>query len=269
MAEEKEVLLEVKDLNVTYGSGRKAYKAVKNANFTIYKGETFGLVGESGSGKTTIGRAIMRILPTSGGEVFYKGQKINGKISHALDKQVIKEIQMIFQDPQSSLNERAKVSYIVGEGLQNVRPDLSAAERDEKVRQALLDVGLLPEFVSRFPHEFSGGQRQRAFIAMVLAQDTEYVLLDEPTNNLDIYHATQMMKLVRRLCDELGKTVILVLHEINLAAFYSDVICAFKDGRIAAQGTVDEVMTPENLKRIYGVDFEIHRIDGKPLAIFH
>ena len=165
MADEREVLLEVKDLEVTYGSGRKAYKAVKNANFTIYKGETFGLVGESGSGKTTIGRAIMRILPTSGGEVFYKGQKINGKISHALDKQVIKEIQMIFQDPQSSLNERAKVGYIVGEGLMNVRPDLSAAERDEKVRQALLDVGLLPEFASRFPHEFSGGQRQRIGIA--------------------------------------------------------------------------------------------------------
>ena len=140
MADEREVLVEVKNLEVTYGSGRKAYKAVKNANFTIYKGETFGLVGESGSGKTTIGRAIMRILPTSGGEVFYKGQKINGKISHALDKQVIKEIQMIFQDPQSSLNERAKVGYIVGEGLMNVRPDLSAAERDEKVRQALLDV---------------------------------------------------------------------------------------------------------------------------------
>ena len=117
MADEREVLVEVKNLEVTYGSGRKAYKAVKNANFTIYKGETFGLVGESGSGKTTIGRAIMRILPTSGGEVFYKGQKINGKISHALDKQVIKEIQMIFQDPQSSLNERAKVGYIVGEGL--------------------------------------------------------------------------------------------------------------------------------------------------------
>ena len=168
MADEREVLVEVKNLEVTYGSGRKAYKAVKNANFTIYKGETFGLVGESGSGKTTIGRAIMRILPTSGGEVFYKGQKINGKISHALDKQVIKEIQMIFQDPQSSLNERAKVSYIVGEGLMNVRPDLSAAERDEKVRQALLDVGLLPEFASRFPHEFSGGQRQRIGIARAL-----------------------------------------------------------------------------------------------------
>ena len=161
MAEEKEVLLEVKDLNVTYGSGRKAFAAVQNANFQIYKGETFGLVGESGSGKTTIGRAILRILPTSGGEILYKGQKINGKIPRVLDKQITREIQMIFQDPQSSLNERAKVSYIVGEGLQNVRPDLSAAQREEKVRQALLDVGLLPEFASRFPHEFSGGQRSR------------------------------------------------------------------------------------------------------------
>ena len=131
MADEREVLLEVKDLEVTYGSGRKAYKAVNRANFKIYKGETFGLVGESGSGKTTIGRAIMRILPTSGGDILYKGQKINGKISRALDQQVIKEIQMIFQDPQSSLNERAKVSYIVGEGLMNVRPDLSAAKVDE------------------------------------------------------------------------------------------------------------------------------------------
>ena len=180
MADEREVLVEVKNLEVTYGSGRKAYKAVKNANFTIYKGETFGLVGESGSGKTTIGRAIMRILPTSGGEVLYKGQKINGKISHALDKQVIKEIQMIFQDPQSSLNERAKVGYIVGEGLMNVRPDLSAAERDEKVRQALLDVGLLPEFASRFPHEFSGGQRQRIGIARALVMEPEFIVADEP-----------------------------------------------------------------------------------------
>ena len=180
-----EPLLEVKNLQVTYGSGRKAYSAVQNASFTIYKGETFGLVGESGSGKTTIGRAIMRILPTSGGEVLYKGQKINGKISHALDKQVIKEIQMIFQDPQSSLNERAKVSYIVGEGLMNVRPDLSAAERDEKVRQALLDVGLLPEFASRFPHEFSGGQRQRIGIARALYKQANILFFDEATSALD------------------------------------------------------------------------------------
>ena len=181
-----EPLLEVKNLQVTYGSGRKAYSAVQNASFTIYKGETFGLVGESGSGKTTIGRAILRILPTTGGEILYKGQRINGKISRALDKQLTREIQMIFQDPQSSLNERAKVSYIVGEGLQNVRPELSAAQREEKVRQALLDVGLLPEFASRFPHEFSGGQRQRIGIARALIVEPEFIVADEPISALDM-----------------------------------------------------------------------------------
>ena len=103
----------------------------------------------------------------------------------------------------------------------------------------------------------------------VIAQDTEYILLDEPTNNLDIYHATNMMKIVRKLCDELGKTVILVLHEINYAAFYSDYICAFVDGKIASFGTVEEVMTKETLSEIYKVDFEILRISGKPLSIYY
>ncbi|MFW5675378.1 MAG: ATP-binding cassette domain-containing protein, partial [Acetivibrio ethanolgignens] len=120
-----------------------------------------------------------------------------------------------------------------------------------------------------FIDELSGGQRQRAYIAMVIAQDTDYVLLDEPTNNLDIYHSTNMMKIVRRLCDELGKTVILVLHEINYAAFYSDYICAFVDGKIKKFGTVQEVMTKENLAQIYHVEFEIMKIEGKPLSIYY
>ena len=184
--ENKEVLLEVKNLEIAYGSGRKRFVAVKNANFQIYKGETFGLVGESGSGKTTIGRAIMRIIPTTGGEILYKGQKINGRISRELDRKVIKEIQMIFQDPQASLNERAKVSYIVGEGLMNVRKDLTAAQREEKVRQALGEVGLLPEFASRFPHEFSGGQRQRIGIARSLIVEPEFIIADEPISALDM-----------------------------------------------------------------------------------
>ena len=127
----------------------------------------------------------------------------------------------------------------------------------------------LEPFRDRFIDELSGGQRQRALIAMVIAQDTEYVLLDEPTNNLDIYHATNMMKIVRRLCDELGKTVILVLHEINYAAFYSDYICAFVDGKIAKFGTVKEVMNKQTLSQIYNVDFEILEIEGKPLSIYY
>ena len=218
-ASPRQVLLKVKDLEVTYGSGRKAFKAVNRANFEIYKGETFGLVGESGSGKTTIGRAIMRILPTSGGEVLYKGQKINGKISRQLDQQVIKEIQMIFQDPQSSLNERAKVSYIVGEGLQNVRPDLTAAQREEKVRQALLDVGLLPEFASRFPHEFSGGQRQRIGIARALIVEPEFIIADEPISALDMSIRAQVLNLLRHLQKERGITYLFIAHDLSVMRY--------------------------------------------------
>ena len=140
---------------------------------------------------------------------------------------------------------------------------------DEEIIEKAIAYMELEEFEDRFIDELSGGQRQRAYIAMVIAQDTEYVLLDEPTNNLDIYHATNMMKIVRRLCDELGKTVILVLHEINYAAFYSDYICAFVDGKISKFGTVEEVMTKENLSEIYRVDFEILEIEGKPLSIYY
>ena len=243
MADEREVLVEVKNHEVTYGSGRKAYKAVKNANFTIYKGETFGLVGESGSGKTTIGRAIMRILPTSGGEVFYKGQKINGKISHALDKQVIKEIQMIFQDPQSSLNELAKVGYIVGEGLMNVRPDLSAAERDEKVRQALLDVGLLPEFASRFPHEFSGGQRQRIGIARALIVEPEFIIADEPISALDMSIRAQVLNLLRHMQKERGITYLFIAHDLSVMRYISDRIAVIHKGDIVELADAEELVT--------------------------
>ena len=141
--------------------------------------------------------------------------------------------------------------------------------QQKKMKKSLNVPFNIEELKNRFIDELSGGQRQRAFIAMVIAQDTEYVLLDEPTNNLDIYHATNMMKMVRKLCDELGKTVILVLHEINYAAFYSDYICAFKDGKVAKFGTVKEVMTKEVLSDIYRVDFEIQEVEGKPLSIYY
>ena len=200
-------------------------------------------MGESGSGKTTIGRAIMRILPTSGGEVFYKGQKINGKISHALDKQVIKEIQMIFQDPQSSLNERAKVGYIVGEGLMNIRPDLSAAERDEKVRQALLDVGLLPEFASRFPHEFSGGQRQRIGIARALIVEPEFIIADEPISALDMSIRAQVLNLLRHMQKERGITYLFIAHDLSVMRYISDRIAVIHKGDIVELADAEELVT--------------------------
>ena len=141
---EREKLIELKDLQITFGSGKKKFVAVDHVNFDIYKGETFSLVGESGSGKTTIGRAICRINPTSGGDIFFKGQKINGKISKELDREVIRKVQMIFQDPMASLNERAKVEYIVAEGLLNHHLYKDQNDLHEKVMNALHEVGLLP-----------------------------------------------------------------------------------------------------------------------------
>lgn len=241
MENEREVLLEVNHLNVTYGSGKKAYEAVQDANFKIYKGETFGLVGESGSGKTTIGRAILRILPTSGGEILYKGQKINGRISRQLDRQIIKEIQMIFQDPQSSLNERAKVSYIVGEGLQNVRPDLSTAQQEEKVRQALLDVGLLPEFASRFPHEFSGGQRQRIGIARALATRPQFIVCDEPISALDVSIQAQVINMLEELQEKLGMTYLFVSHDLSMVRHISHRVGVMYLGHMVELASVEEL----------------------------
>ena len=142
-------------------------------------------------------------------------------------------------------------------------------KEDQKMIDRAIEYMELGEFRDCFIDELSGGQRQRAYIAMVIAQDTEYILLDEPTNNLDIYHATNTMRMVRRLSDDLGKTVILVLHEMNYASFYSDYICALKDGKIAKYGTVKEVVTKEVLSEIYQVDFEIMEIEGKPLSIYY
>lgn len=239
----REVLLEVKDLNVTFGERRKKYQAVKGVNFKIYKGETFGLVGESGSGKTTIGRAVMRIIKTSGGEILYKGQKINGEISGELDRKVIQEIQMIFQDPQASLNERAKVDYIVSEGLMNIEKNVSEQERKKRVNQALLDVGLLPEFANRFPHEFSGGQRQRIGIARSLIMKPEFIIADEPISALDVSVRAQVLNLLARMQKERQITYLFIAHDLSVMRFITDRIAVIRKGEIVEMAETEELIT--------------------------
>ena len=227
-----EVLVSVRNMEVTFGSKRNKFVAVHGVSFDIYKGETFGLVGESGSGKTTIGRAIIRINPMSDGEVIFKGEKINGKISKELDKKVTQQIQMIFQDPMASLNERAKVDYIVAEGLMNVRHDLTEKQRSEMVSKALLEVGLLPEFASRFPHEFSGGQRQRIGIARSLIMEPEFIIADEPISALDVSIRAQVLNLLGRLQKERGLTYLFIAHDLSVMRFICDRIAVIHKGVI-------------------------------------
>ena len=229
---EREKLLEVKDLRVTFGSKRRPFTAVDGVSFDIYKGETFGLVGESGSGKTTIGRAIIRVNPVSGGTISYNGQVISGKVSKAVDRQVIEKIQMIFQDPMASLNERAKVDYIVSEGLYNLHGHLTEEERQEKVSLALSAVGLLPEFASRFPHEFSGGQRQRIGIARALIMGPEFIIADEPISALDVSIRAQVLNLMSKLQKERGLTYLFIAHDLSVVRFISDRIGVIHRGKL-------------------------------------
>ncbi len=227
--QQREILLSVRNMDVCFGKKRKPFKAVNNVSFDIYKGETFGLVGESGSGKTTIGRAIARINPTTAGEVIFKGEKINGKISRQLDRQVTRQIQMIFQDPMASLNERAKVDYIVSEGLYSGER-ISESERKARVEKALAEVGLLPEFATRFPHEFSGGQRQRIGVARALIMQPEFIIADEPISALDVSIRAQVLNLLSKLQQEHGLTYLFISHDLSVMRFICDRIAVIHKG---------------------------------------
>lgn len=238
---EREKLIEVKDLQISFGTGKKKFVAVDHVNFDIYKGETFSLVGESGSGKTTIGRAILRINPTSAGEIYLKGKKINGKIPKELDKEVIRTCQMIFQDPMASLNERAKVDYIISEGLINHHLYKDEKDREAKVQKALREVGLLPEFASRFPHEFSGGQRQRIGIARALVMEPEFIVADEPISALDVSIRAQVLNLLNHLKQERGLTYLFIAHDLSVVRFISDRIAVIHKGRIVELAEAEEL----------------------------
>jgi len=241
-SKQKEILLEVKNLRVEFGKRKKdKFVAVKDVNFNIYKGETFGLVGESGSGKTTIGRAIIRLNETAGGEIIFKGQQINGKISKELDKEITKKIQMIFQDPMASLNERAKVDYIVSEGLYNLKNYKNEEERKEKVEKALIDVGLLPEFLSRFPHEFSGGQRQRIGVARAMIMEPELIIADEPISALDVSIRAQVLNLMSELQKRKGLTYLFIAHDLSVVRFITDRVAVIHKGEIVEMAETEKL----------------------------
>ena len=250
--------MQIKDVTKKY-NGKPVVDAV---NLEIPKGKVISFIGPNGAGKSTVMGIISRLIAKDSGLVSFDGTELEKWKS----KELSKRLAILTQS--NNIQMKLTVRELVAFGRFPYSGNRTTKEDEEIIEQAIAYMEL-EAFRDRFNDEVSGGQRQRALIAMVIAQDTDYILLDEPTNNLDIYHATNMMKIVRRLCDELEKTIILVLHEINYAAFYSDYICAFVDGKVAKFGTVKEVMTKETLSEIYKVDFEILEIEGKPLSIYY
>ena len=237
----KEVLVSLKNVDITFGKGDKAFKAVKNASFDIYKGETFSLIGESGSGKTTIGRAVIRVNPCSAGEILYKGVRISGKIPHSLDREVIRNVQMVFQDPAASLNERATVDYIISEGLYNFHLYKDEADRVAKVDSIIKAVGLLPEHLTRYPHEFSGGQRQRIGLARAMVMEPELVVADEPISALDVSIRAQVLNLLKKFQKEQGTTYLFIAHDLSIVRFISDRIGIIYKGEIVEVAEAEEL----------------------------
>ena len=237
----KEILLSLKNVDITFGKGEDAVRAVQNATFDIYKGETFSLVGESGSGKTTVGRAVIRVNPLAAGEIDYKGVRISGKIPHTLDREVIRNIQMVFQDPAACLNERATVDYIISEGLYNFHLFDNEADRVRKVEEMINAVGLLPEHLTRYPHEFSGGQRQRIGIARAMVMEPELVVADEPISALDVSIRAQVLNLMKKFQEEKGLTYLFIAHDLSVVRFISDRIGVIYKGRIVEIAAAEEL----------------------------
>ena len=208
-------ILEVKHLCKYFYQGKVPMKAVDDVNFHVFKGETFGLVGESGCGKTTTGRTIIRLYKPTSGEVWFNGNRIDGKLNKEQSRAVTSKMQMIFQDPVASLNPRMTVEEIISEGAKINGIFQSKEELKANVRKMLELVGLTSEHATRYPHEFSGGQRQRICIARALITKPDLIIADEPISALDVSIQAQVLNLLNDLRKELGLTVLFIAHDLG------------------------------------------------------
>lgn len=225
-----EPILSVKDLSVTFDIYPRAampwtkpnkLRAVDNVSFELAEGETLGIVGESGCGKSTLARAVIRMLPPSAGHVTWLGQDIMGLSERDMSK-VRKDVQMIFQDPLASLNPRMTIGQIVAEPLKTHKPEQSADERRAAVREMLDLVGILPNMINRYPHEFSGGQCQRIGIARALITKPKLIVCDEPVSALDVSIQAQVINLLMKLQKEMGLSLIFIAHDLSVVKHISD-----------------------------------------------
>ena len=256
-------MLEVKNMVKTFFKGTINEKtALQGINLRLEEGDFCTVIGGNGAGKSTLLSIITRLMKRDLGEVYIEGKEI----SQWDKKELSKKIAILKQS--NNLNMRLTIRELVSFG-RFPYCEGRLTEEDEKFVDDAIEYMNLVDIQNKYLDELSGGQRQRAFIAMVIAQGTEYIFLDEPLNNLDMKNASSMMKVLRNLCDELGKTIILVMHDINFTACYSDYIVALKDGKIARQGTVDEIINEDILREIYEMDFNVQEIDGNKISIYY
>ena len=235
-------MIEVKNITKKYGNT----KVVNNVSLNIEKGKMISLIGPNGAGKSTVLSMITRLTNLDEGEVIIDGTELS-KWNNINLKLTIKELVEFGRFPYSQGN---------------------LTEEDQKHITEAIEYMQLEDIQDKYLDELSGGQRQRAYIAMVIAQNTEYIFLDEPLNNLDMKYCVQMMKVIRSLVDDLGKTVVTVLHDINFASCYSDTIIAMKNGEVYKIGDTSEIINNEVLEDLYDTDFKIQDIDDKKICVY-
>ena len=249
-------MIAVRSLAKSYGERQ----VLADVDLDLPAGGVIGLVGANGAGKSTLLSVIARLLGADAGTVEVGGLNV----ATAPGRQLATVLSVLKQD--NHLAVRLTVRDLVGFGRyphNRGRP----TEHDETIVDQALEWMDLTELADRYLDEMSGGQRQRAFVAMVLAQETPYMLLDEPLNNLDMVHSVAMMRRLRAAAHELERTVVVVMHDINMAAAWSDRIVAMREGRVVLQGTPEETMTRECLSKVFGMDVPVHEIDGRRIAL--
>lgn len=250
-------MIEVKNLVKKYGEK----KVVDNVSLNIEKGKLTSLIGPNGAGKSTVLSMISRIMSIDSGEVSIDGIKLEKWDQ----KELSKKISILKQS--NNINVRLKIEELVGFG-RFPYCEGRLREEDKKFVAEAIEYMKLTDIKDRYLDELSGGQRQRAYIAMVIAQNTEYILLDEPLNNLDMKHSVEMMKVLRGLVDNLGKTVVIVMHDINFASCYSDNIIVLKDGAVVKEANTEEVIVEDFLEDVYDIKFNIKDIDSQKICVY-
>ncbi len=251
-------MIKVVDIVKRYGG----VKVVDEVSLTIPKGKITSLIGPNGAGKSTLLSMISRLVKRDSGYIYIDGKELTEWDSKALSRRISILRQSNHMDLRLSVRELVSFGRFPYSQGNLTQEDWAIVDRSLHYLQ-------LTDMQGKYLHQLSGGQRQRAYLAMVIAQDTDYVFLDEPLNNLDMQHAVEIMQILRSLVQDLDKTVVLVIHDINIASCYSDYIVAMQDGRVAKEGAGDVIMDQTVLKGIYNLDFHIGHINNQRVCVYY